>query len=574
MSDTESRREMVAARRPSFYTFYSSTLCSERLKVPLKFVKHLEEIIGRSVVLIGPSGQTWLVNLIQENDNLFFCEGWPTFARDHALECGDFLVFRYDSELNFNVRVFDQSACEKEGAFHSQCRQDKTGHKRDREEDHSSRETCEEDVTKKTRTISDVNSDCSRENLPSIRAVEDHKSVAGQNGISKVVDITTHDKIPALPLSFQDEKKVSQSFSSDFPYFVRIMKSFNIRGSYTLNIPYKFSMAHLPSCKLKLVLHNLKGESWTVNSVPTTRVHTSHTLCGGWMAFVRGNDINMGDICVFELVRDCELRVHIFRVGKEISEDQSGNGSFNRLGAGHAVIPRKALKGLPKKMNGNSHKVHSKRSKRIEVLDKKCLKSWQEPFCNDAKKHSSAKKVSTKVMVCSPSKKPSKRLVNRRTSVKGDLILPARPGLRAMLARDEERAAKSFVSCFPSFVRIMKKFNTSGSYTLKIPHQFSSAHFPNSRTEIVLRGPNGGCWIVNSVPDSMGRMMHTFCGGWMSFVRDNGIQMGDICIFELVGKCELFVHVTGAGKKGFESSEATTCSELAIVPTTSNHPSL
>lgn len=109
----------------------------------------------------------------------------------------------------------------------------------------------------------------------------------------------------------------------------------------------------------------------------------------------------------------------------------------------------------------------------------------------------------------------------------------------------------------------------------KIPHQFSSAHFPDSRTEIILRGPNGGCWIVNSVPDSMGRLMHTFCGGWMSFVRDNGIQMGDICIFELVGKCELLVHVTGVGKKGFDlSSEVTTCSELAIVPTTTNHPSL
>lgn len=113
------------------------------------------------------------------------------------------------------------------------------------------------------------------------------------------------------------------------------------------------------------------------------------------MAFVRGNDINMGDICVFELVQDCELRVHIFRVGKEISEDQSGKGTLNRLGAGHAVIPRKALKGLPKKMNGNSHKVHSKRSKRIEIPDKKC---------------SSAKMVSTKVMACSQSKKPSKRL--------------------------------------------------------------------------------------------------------------------------------------------------------------------
>ncbi|XP_022976045.1 B3 domain-containing protein Os11g0197600-like [Cucurbita maxima] len=573
MMGTESRREMVTARRPCFYTFYSSTLSSERLKLPSKFIRYLEEIIVRSVTLIGPSGQTWLVNLIQQNDDLFFCDGWPTFARDHALDCGDFLVFRYDDELHFTVQIFDESTCEKEGAFHSQCSQDNTGHKRNREEDNSSPQTCAEAVAKKMRSIFDVHSEC-RENLAAVRTVEVHKKGTGQNGIGKVDDVTTQDKILALSLSFQDEKKVSQSFSSNFPYFVRIMKSFNVRGSYTLNIPYQFSMAHLPSCKLKLVLHNLKGESWTVNSVPTTRVNTSHTLCGGWMAFVRGNDVNMGDICVFELVRHCELRVHIFRVGKEISEDQIGKGTLNRLGAGLAVIPRKALKGLPKKMNGNSLKVHSKRSKRIEIHDKKCLNSWQEPFCNDARKHSSAKKVSTKVMVCSQSKKPSKRLVNRRTSVKGDLVLPARLGLRAMVARDEERAAKSFVSVFPSFVRIMKKFNTSGSYTLKIPHQFSSAHFPNSRTEIILHGPNGGRWIVNSVPDSMGRMMHTFCGGWMSFVRDNGIQMEDICIFELIGKCELLVHITGVGKNGFDlSSEVTTCSELAIVPTTSNDPS-
>ena len=128
------------------------------------------------------------------------------------------------------------------------------------------------------------------------------------------------------------------------------------------------------------------------------------------MAFVRGNDINMGDICVFELVLDCELRVRIFRVGKEISEDQSRKGSLSQLDADHAKISRKTLKGLPKKMNGNSHKVHSKCPKRIEVHDKKSSKSWQEPFCNDVRKHSSAKKVSTKVVVCSQSKKPSKRL--------------------------------------------------------------------------------------------------------------------------------------------------------------------
>lgn len=39
-------------------------------------------------------------------------------------------------------------------------------------------------------------------------------------------------------------------------------------------------------------------------------------------------------------------------------------------------------------------------------------------------------------------------------------------GGRVMLALHEEKAAKSFNSRFPNFVRIMRKFNISGSYTL------------------------------------------------------------------------------------------------------------
>lgn len=70
-----------------------------------------------------------------------------------------------------------------------------------------------------------------------MKTVEVHKNGAGQNGISKVDDVTTQDKILALSLSSQDEKKVSQSFTSNYPYFVRIMKSFNVRGSYTLVSP-------------------------------------------------------------------------------------------------------------------------------------------------------------------------------------------------------------------------------------------------------------------------------------------------------------------------------------------------
>lgn len=38
----------------------------------------------------------------------------------------------------------------------------------------------------------------------------------------------------------------------------------------------------------------------------------------------------------------------------------------------------------------------------------------------------------------------------------------------------------------------------------------------------------------------------------MAFVRDNGIQMGDICIFELIGRCELRVHISGVGKNSVD----------------------
>ncbi|TYH83246.1 hypothetical protein ES332_D02G118900v1 [Gossypium tomentosum] len=98
----------------------------------------------------------------------------------------------------------------------------------------------------------------------------------------------------------------------------------------------------------------------------------------------------------------------------------------------------------------------------------------------------------------------------------------------------------------------MRKFNISGSYTLKIPYKFSKEHLPYCKTQVVLRNLQGKCWTVNSLPDSKGRAVHTFCGGWMAFVRDNEIKIGDICIFELVNNYEMRVHISGPGRKGLD----------------------
>lgn len=214
-------------------------------------------------------------------------------------------------------------------------------------------------------------------------------------------------------------QEVAQSFSSTYPFFVKIMKSFNVGGSYTLvrvlftlftflfiylfllefdyshglykiilqNIPCQFSMTHLPNCKVKIVLQNLNGECWTVNSIPSTRVNTSHTLCGGWMAFVRYNDIKSGDICVFELVGQCEFRVHHI-VGVRTEEIDTQNGK---------VAQHKSFKGSSKKVRTKSSKVHSKSIKMLDVSDKKVSKKLLEAaFPNDPKKYGSTSKALTK----------------------------------------------------------------------------------------------------------------------------------------------------------------------------------
>ncbi|GLT58115.1 hypothetical protein SLA2020_310370 [Shorea laevis] len=535
--------ETVKARRLHFVDVFSSSSSLKRLKIPVGFAKHLESRTSGSVSLIGPSGNTWHIDLIEENDGLFFDCGWEVFVRDHHLECGDILVFGYDGELCFTVQVFDLSSCEKDAAFHSKCSQDPSfsgnnaGNKRERQLGAALSNQDSQSVAKKIRGCS---SESSSGNINKNQEAEVDVDVSGKvlrvlplqsfSVARKEDDLNPQDSGGLSMLEEYEEKKIAQSFTSSFPFFVRTMKRFNVGGSYTLNIPYKFATEHFPNCKTEIVLRNLKGAYWTVNSVPTTRVHTSHTFCGGWLAFVRSNDIKFGDICIFELVRKCELRVHILRVGKEDLDRQSGKADSSGLNVGSAATSQKMFKNMPNKLGKNSSKIQSKYMKKLQMGDNKGSKMLDE------KKYGTASKKSASLALCSLSRRGNERPEE------------GSGGLRMMLALDEERAAQSFASSFPHFVRIMKKFNISGSYTLKIPYKFSMAHLPDCKTEIVLRNLLGECWTVNSVPDSKGRNVHTFCGGWMSFVRDNSIKMGDICIFELVSKSEMRVHISGVGR--------------------------
>ena len=58
----------------------------------------------------------------------------------------------------------------------------------------------------------------------------------------------------------------------------------------------------------KVVLRNLEDKSWEVNHLR----HGNRHFLSGLTDFVRDNKLKIGDICVFELLAENEIRVHVF----------------------------------------------------------------------------------------------------------------------------------------------------------------------------------------------------------------------------------------------------------------------
>ncbi|XP_045791271.1 B3 domain-containing protein Os03g0619600-like isoform X2 [Trifolium pratense] len=453
-------------RKPQFYQVFSPSSTSQSLRIPDGFVHQMEGTTCGLVSLTGPSGNNWQVRLVEQDNYLFFHHGWSTFVGDHHLEYGDLLVFRYEGHLHFTVQVFGENACEKEAAFHTECNLNSINFDNIEGQKSDAKETSSLDVVSDQQGI--AGRDLSKyEVVKPISMIREREETYKECSTS-AVPVPFHtvnsneDQASLSMLSAHDEKKIAQSFTSSFPYFVKIMKTFNVSGSYTLNIPYQFSTSHLPNCKIKIILHNLKGEHWTVNSVPTTRVHTSHTLCGGWMAFVRGNSIKVGDVCIFELIHEYELRVRIAEVGKDGLDSQVGKLAYSMLTARHDVACHKTSRYMSK-----SPKVSSKCRSKVDQSDKLSKIGQDAVLSIDLKKSGRASNTSKKMGLSPKSKAVHKKLaVPRKHRVEDELSSQAKAGLRMLFALDEQRVAEAFSSPFPNFVKIMKKFNVSGSYTL------------------------------------------------------------------------------------------------------------
>ncbi|KAL0397367.1 UNVERIFIED_CONTAM: hypothetical protein Scaly_0185100 [Sesamum calycinum] len=98
-----------------FFKVFLPHLTSHHLMIPPDFVKKCHRIIKERVTLKDTNGKKWHVDVEKTaKGSVFLKNGWPSFVAHHCLTPGDFLLFHYDGNYSFIVKIFGTNGCKKE----------------------------------------------------------------------------------------------------------------------------------------------------------------------------------------------------------------------------------------------------------------------------------------------------------------------------------------------------------------------------------------------------------------------------------------------------------------------------
>ncbi|KAF3774315.1 B3 domain-containing protein [Nymphaea thermarum] len=83
-----------------------------KLYIPPAFARLIEDDDSKDATLNTSVGCFQDIEVLKDSYSTFFQSGWCEFVEHHYLETGEFLVFRYDGGMQFDVKIFGRSGCE------------------------------------------------------------------------------------------------------------------------------------------------------------------------------------------------------------------------------------------------------------------------------------------------------------------------------------------------------------------------------------------------------------------------------------------------------------------------------
>ncbi|XP_050372562.1 B3 domain-containing protein Os11g0197600-like [Argentina anserina] len=253
---------------PTFFKIIRPGFNMEHIRIPPAFRTHVSpELSERAILKLKNSSESsWTVRVTTSGRDIYLKDGWQEFLRDNSLGDSEFLVFRYVKSMCFIINVFDKDCVERVHFPKARTSQAST-------------------FQKKTKRPSG-RSQTAAGNLP-------------HNFAAEAARVLTF-KAAQLPNS-----AAAAAFKSKFPYFMKVLGE-----SRMVAIPTDFYRKMFCLGKFDEVFLVTSKGKFTVTLYPCS---DTMMLSGGWVSFRDGNRLQVDDICIFELLNENTMRVHIFR---------------------------------------------------------------------------------------------------------------------------------------------------------------------------------------------------------------------------------------------------------------------
>ncbi|PHU10544.1 hypothetical protein BC332_22404 [Capsicum chinense] len=544
---------------------------SLHLRIPDTFVqKHGDELLD-TVKLIVPTDDFWCVGVKKTGKMFWLHDGWHGFMEHHSVGCWYFLLFKYGQNSCFSVHIFDLAATEIDYQFRSHgnaklrdVAQD-LSHRKDKiVGGKSSVEIVDlletEQGPENSAKSSELSHGAKRRKMASGRIkhlrccetrgkanklYDDEQLLNGEklniSGISLTEPLGANFVRQSMKapihsaaatrdarISFtgqQREKSVlhgstdnrgkrgrpraaeanratnaAKMFTPENPHFMTTLGGYNVLRNHTLNIPADFVREYMPKTSGLIELQDSDGNKWNVRRI---RRKMRMILSRGWSEFVRDNSLVVGDACVFELIKDLQahkrmLKVHIFRSRVEENSTNLRTGSISE----------------PTRSTGKNCTLQFNETKHTESSDP------FEPASSDRTNHQTNTKSSF------TGQQWEKSVLRGSTNNRRKRGRP-----RLAEANRANDAAKMFMSENPYFMVTLGEYNTVRNYILNIPPGFVQDYMPKTSEQIKLEDSDGNKWNVHCIRRKTCMFLSK---GWVNFVRDNGLVIGDTCVFELI----------------------------------------
>ncbi|KAB1207422.1 B3 domain-containing transcription factor VRN1 [Morella rubra] len=272
--------------RPShfFKIILPSTLADKKLMIPERFAGNIGDELSTIATLTLPSGRVWQVGLKKDEKKIWFHEGWQDFVKSNSVGYGYFLVFRYEGNSNFYVLVFDTTATEIQYGLGKSSELEDPG------------DSMELDDTKKSRQGILNKTEMSTKNEDRETSVREKLSSTS----SKTRRMMCRGRERAI--------KAARMLKPKAPSFISVLRPY-------LYVPAGFACKYLRQHQIA-ILKIADGQQWSTKYRPQTPSSSAVRIGEGWTEFSRENNLEKGDVCVFELIqmKPVVLNVSIFRV--------------------------------------------------------------------------------------------------------------------------------------------------------------------------------------------------------------------------------------------------------------------